>query len=182
MSKCFSSDWPLITFAEHTDVWGVCWALVSRGRRVCFVPFRLVSDSSWRTLHTVPKWFKSTFCFVFAEIWPQDKYSCLLVADALRHFFFLLGKRANRHESGGMAQNQFHWNIISPGGLFRLNSCVERDGSRMIEARVHVDTYYWLIKMYDDCWPFWNLNHVWPRDNNGGTLRSVNTILYLHKG
>lgn len=35
VSKCSSPNWPLITFAEHTDVWGVCQTYPSWGCHVC---------------------------------------------------------------------------------------------------------------------------------------------------
>lgn len=37
VSKCSSPNWPLITFAEYTDVWGVCWTYLSWGCHVCSV-------------------------------------------------------------------------------------------------------------------------------------------------
>lgn len=37
VSKCSSPNWPLITFAEHTDVWGVWQTYLSWGCHVCSV-------------------------------------------------------------------------------------------------------------------------------------------------
>lgn len=50
VSKCSSPNWPLITFAEHTYVWGVCWTYLSWGCHVCSGLFSLIRLQSHKCI------------------------------------------------------------------------------------------------------------------------------------